>query len=285
VGCSVPGSIAQAVGDETTSPTASATGTQAPSLTPTPEPSSTATPVPSSTATPEPSLTATLAILQLEIVEWAEYPYANLADPQNTDTHVEILIRNPNAFPVQVNLEGVELRLLNPAGGIVYTNPNPTFYIWEGSWILGGETAAISACVCFDTDGVAKQAWEALELAAPLKAAVGIAYTTGVDVSIAEFFSLEEAHLGGDQLGTEITLVNTSDQVLQSFEVRVIARNANGKYVGVAIYGSFGNRDNSGNYVNIEPGASTSGIVVSLVDYVDEPLVYEVTAIGIPVEK
>ncbi len=75
-------------------------------------------------------------------MEWAEYPYANLADPQNTDTRVEILVRNPNEFPVRVNTDEVELRLLNAAGEIVYTNPNPTFYIWEGSWILEGETVA-----------------------------------------------------------------------------------------------------------------------------------------------
>ncbi len=119
----------------------------------------------------------------------------------------------------------------------------------------------------------------------PLKRRPGIAYTTDVEVTIGEFFFLEEAHLGGDQLGAEITLVNTSDQVLKSFEVRVIARDASGKYVGVAIYGSFADRDNSGDYVKIEPGASGGGIVVSVIDYVDEPLVYEVNAIGIPAEK
>ena len=191
----------------------------------------------SATATTKPSLTPTPAPLPLEIVDWTVYPYANLVDPQNTDTHVEILVRNPNEFPVRVNTDVAELRLLNGAGEIVYTNPNPTFYIWEGSWILGGETAAMSACACFDTDGLEKQAWESLELVAPLEAAAGIAYTPDVDVTLGEFFSLEEAHLGGDQLGAEITLTNTSGQVLKSFEVRVIARDASGKYVGVAIYG------------------------------------------------
>jgi len=99
------------------------------------------------------------------------------------------------------------------------------------------------------------------------------------DVTLGEFFSLQEAHLGGDMLGAEINLVNTSDQILKSFEVRVIARDAGGRYVGVAIYGSFADRDNSG---DVEPGASGGGIVVSEIDYVDGPLVYEVTAIGIP---
>jgi len=102
-------------------------------------------------------------------MEWAVYPYANLADPQNTDKRIEILVRNPNGFPVRVNMDEVELRLLNAAEEIVYTNNSPTFYIWEGSWILGGETAAMSACACFDTNNLEKQAWESLELVAPSK--------------------------------------------------------------------------------------------------------------------
>jgi len=275
--CNVPVSIATESSAETSSPPAVATQTQ--------PPSATARLTPTTTATPEPSVTPTPAPLPLEIMEWAVYPYANLADPQNTDKRIEILARNPNGFPVRVNMDQVELRLLNAAGEIVYTNANPTFYIWEGSWILPGETVPISACACFDTDGLEKQAWESLELVAPLEAAEGIAYTPDVEVTLGEFFSLQEAHLGGDQLGAEVTLENTSDQVLKSFEVRVIARDADGKYVGVAISGSFADRDNSGNYLDIAPGASASGIVVTEIDYVDEPLTYEVTAIGIPADK
>ena len=263
--CSVPGSIALEAGSETGTPATPATETLAPSA----------------TGTSESSPTPTPALLQLEIMEWAVYPYANLVDPQNTDTRVEILVRNPNEFPVRADMDAVELRFLNAGGATVYTNANPTFYIWEGSWILGGETAPISACICFETDGVEKQEWESLELVAPLEAARGIAYTTDVDVTIGEFFSLEEAHLGGDMLGTEISLVNTSAQTLSSFEVRVIARDANGQYVGVAVYGSFADRDNAGGSVRIEPGASGGGIVVSEIDYVDGPLRYEVAAIGI----
>jgi hypothetical protein len=239
-------------------------------------------PLPTATASPQPLPTPTQAVLELEIIEWEIYPYANLADPNNTDTRVEILVRNPNEFPVQVNTDAVELRLLNAAGETVYTNPNPTFYIWEGSWILEGETVPISVCACFDTNGVTKQEWESIELIAPLEEATGIAYTDDVDVNLGEFFSLQEAHLGGDQLAAEITLTNTSDQTLQSFEVRVTARDLGGKYVGVAIYGSFADTDGSGNYLDIEPGASASGLVVSEIDYVDEPLVYEVEALGIP---
>ncbi|HET7143331.1 MAG TPA: hypothetical protein VFI68_04845 [Anaerolineales bacterium] len=268
VACGAPKSISPEPSAETNTPAAVPAATLAPSA----------------TATLEASLTPTPALLPLEIVEWAEYPYANLADPQNTDTRVEILIRNPNDFPVRVDRDKEELRLLNADGEIVYTNANPVFYIWEGSWILGGETAAMSACVCFWTDGVEKQGWESLELVAPLEPATGIAYTTDVEVTVGEFFSLAEAHLGGDELGAEITLVNTGSQILRSYEVRVIARDPSGKYVGVAIYGSFV-PDFLNPEADIEPGTSGGGVVVSEIDYVDGPLVYEVTAIGIPAGK
>ena len=56
-----------------------------------------------------------------------------------------------------------------------------------------------------------------------------------------------------------INLINTSGQRLNSFEVRVMARDANSKYVGVAIIGSFADRDSFGEYLNIEPGASAGG--------------------------
>ena len=263
---SSPSPGAEAV-TETLAPTASTSAEAA-----------TETLAPTATAGPEPSPTPKETVLDLEVLEWAVYPYANLADPQNTDTRLEILVRNPNEFPVRVNMDEVELRLLTAAGEIAYTNANPKFYIWEGSWILGGEIVPISACICFETDSVEKQEWESLELRAPLEAATGIAYTTDVDVNVGEFFSLEEAHLGGDVLGAEIELVNTSDQILTSFQVRVIARDTSGKYVGVAIYGSFVEQSVPG---DIEPGASAGGILVSQIDYVDEPLVYEVTAIGI----
>src|SRR5688572_19950554 len=134
----------------------------------------TTTPTPEATATPEPSLTPTQAVLDLEIVEWSEWPYASLADPSNTDTHVEVLIRNPNDFPVRVNNDEDELRFINAAGEVVYTNPSPSFHIWQGEWMLPGETAALSACVCFWTSGMEKQDWESLELVAPLKIATNI---------------------------------------------------------------------------------------------------------------
>ena len=241
----------------------------------------TTAPTLTSTTTPEPSLTPTQAILDLEIVEWSEWPYASPADPSNTDTHVEVLIRNPNAFPVRVNTDEDELRFINAAGEIVFTNPSSFFYIWQGEWMLPGETAALSACVCFWTSGMEKQDWESLELVAPLEIATDVAYTPDVEVTLSEFFNLADAHLGGNGLGAETHLTNRSDQVLESIPMRVLARDASGRYVGVAMFGnavaSFTEN------ISIQPGDTASGVVVSDIDYIDMnvPLNYEVAAIGI----
>jgi hypothetical protein len=248
---------------------------------PTPAVSSTETTQPAETATSEPSATPTAALLDLEIVEWSEFPYANLADPSNTDTHVEVLIRNPNDVAVRIDQNSVELGFLNSAGQVVYSNPNPFFYIWEGSWMLPGETAALSACICFWTSGLQKQDWTSLELTAPLEVATGLAYTLDVEVTLGEFFSLAEAHLGGDGQGAEITLTNTSDQVLESIPMRVLARDASGRYVGIV---TFGNAVASfTEAISIQPGDTADGVVVSEIDYIDmnTPLTYEVAAIGI----
>src|SRR5687768_2974586 len=82
----------------------------------TPAVSSTEITEPTETGTSEPSATPAAALLNLEILEWSEFPYANLADPSNTDTRVEVLIRNPNDVPVRIDQDSVELRFVNAAG-------------------------------------------------------------------------------------------------------------------------------------------------------------------------
>lgn len=246
-------------------------------------PTETTTPAPTATVTPEPSFTPTQTVLDLEIVEWSEWPYASPADPSNTDTHVEVLIRNPNDFPVRVNNDADELRFINAAGGVVFTNPSSFFYIWQGEWMLPGETAALSACVCFWTSGMERQEWESLELIAPLEIATDIAYTLDVEVTLGEIINLAEAHLGGSGFGIETTLTNTSDQVLESIPHRVLARDASGRYIGVAFAGnavvSFTEN------ISIQPGDTATGINVIEIEYVetDAPpgFNYEVAAIGI----
>lgn len=239
-----------------------------------------ASPLPAESPTPEP--TAAEPVLDLEILEWAEFPYANLADPSNTDTHVEVLIRNPNDFPVKVDTDSDELRFVDAAGDVAYANPSSVFSIWEGEWMLPGETAALSACVCFVSSGFEKKDWSTLELVAPLERYEDVDYTRDVEVTLGEFFSLADAHLGGDGLGAEITLTNTSDRVLESIPLRVLARDSEGRYVGVVTSGnavaSFTEN------IGIQPGDTANGVIVSEIDYVDIdiPLTYEVAAIGIP---
>ena len=260
------------------------TSTHVPEASHTPAVSPTVTTAPTETAIPEPSHTPTPTVLDLEILEWSEWPYANLSDPANTDTHVEVLIRNPNDFPVRVNTDEDELKFVNAAGETVYTNPSSFFYIWEGEWMLPGETAALSACVCFWTSGMEKQEWESLELVAPLEIATDIAYTHDVEFTLGEVINLAEAHLGGNSLGIETFLTNTSDQVLESIPMRVLARDASGRYVGVAVSGnavvSFTEN------IGIQPGDTATGIAPSEINYIDinVPLTYEAEAIGIPAQ-
>lgn len=236
------------------------------------------------TTAPEPSRTPAPAVLDPEIIEWSEWPYANPADPSNTDTHVEVLIRNPNDFPVRVNRETDELRFVDAAGEVVYRNPSSFFHIWQGEWMLPGETAALSACVCFVTSGLERRDWESLELFAPLEVATDIAYTPDVEVRLGAMVNLAEAHLGGSGLGMETTLTNTSDQVLERIPMRVLARDASGRYVGVAFSGSAVASFTEN--ISIQPGDSATGINVIEIDYIgmNVPLTFEVAAIGIPAQ-
>jgi hypothetical protein len=275
VACSLPTSLTRPTPSPAPNETRAPADTREPTGTAPPSP----TPVPPPTPSAQPTLTPAAALEPLEILEWSEFPYAQPADPANLDTHVEVLIRNPNEIPVRVAADGVELRFLNGEGITVYTNPNPVLYFWEGSWLLPGQTGALSACVCFQTSGLARADWQSLALVAPLEPATDIAYTLDVEVTVGEFFDLAEAHLGGSGLGAEITLLNRSEHALESIPHLVFARDTSGRYVGMAAYGnavvSF-TED-----LNIQPGDSASGIVVSEIDYFDGPMTYEAQAIGI----
>lgn len=242
----------------------------------------TATPAPPSTPTntPLPSPTATPALLPLQIVEWNEYPYTNLADPANTDTHVEVLIHNPNNVPIRIDQNAGELRFINAAGETVYANPNPVFYIWQGEWMLPDETAALSACVCFNSSGLESQEWETLELVMPLELATDLAYTPDVELSIGEIVDIAAAHLGGSGFGVRLNLANTSDQVLESIAMRVQVYDAEGRYLGTIGYGnavvSFTDD------VGIQPGDTGTGIEVIEIEYYDAyRMTFEPHALGI----
>jgi hypothetical protein len=220
--------------------------------------------------------------LDLEILEWYEHPIANLVDPTSKVTNVEVLIHNPNDFHVSIDWDTAELRFLNSAGEVVYTNPSPFFYIWEGEWMTPNQTAALQACFCFEELGVERPDWEALELVAPLEMIEPPAYTTDVEFT-AEFLLLEEALHGYSGPGVATTLTNTSDQVLESIATLVFAYDASGQYVGMASFGNAVVDFRQGNNIGIQPGDTTSGFLDSDVNYLgNERLTYEVQAIGIP---
>lgn len=256
--------------------------------TPSPEPSPTTTPSPTPsptlTASPEPSPTPTLALLDIEILEWAVFDYANLSDPSNTDQRVEILLHNPNPVPVWIDRDNDRVELLNAAGETVYVNNAGFLFAWTGGWVRAGEIFAIRLCACFETDGGEKQEWVTPVYIAAVTDATGVAYTDEVEVVLSEFFPLAEVHLGGSALGAEITLTNTSDLVLMEIGALVLAYDENGAYVGVAYGGGFIEHDGAGGYVPVLPGDSGTGIIVSEIDYYDGPMTYTVTAVGIPAE-
>lgn len=146
--------------------------------------------------------------------------------------------------------------------------------------MLAGDSTGFQICACFETSGLEKQEWESIQLIAPIVAATDVLYTTDVEAMLGEPFSLAEAHLGGGGTGIPITLTNTGDQPLKSIPMRVIARDAGGRYIGMA---AFGNSVASfTENISIQPGASAEGVLDSEIDYFADPLTYEVVAIGIP---
>lgn len=255
----------------------SAPATESPVATEIQAPTFTATPA--FTEIPEPSPTP--ALLPLVIIEWYEHPIANLVDPSSGVTNVEVLIHNPNDAHVSIEWENSEVRFLNSAGEVVYTNPSPFFYIWKGEWMTPGQTAALQVCMCLETEGAERPGWESLELIAPLTPIEPV-YTTDVEVT-AEFILLEEVLHGYSGPGVATTLANNSDHVLESIATLVLAYNASGQYVGMA---TFGNAVASFTEdIGIQPGDTASGFEVSLIDYLgNERLTYEVQAIGIIAE-
>lgn len=246
---------------------------------PTGAPATETTATPESTP-PQPSATPTVALLDLEIIEWFEHSIPNLADPSITDTQIEVLVHNPNDVPVIVNTRALEFRLINAAGEVVYTNSSAYFSLWEGSWMLVGDSTGFQICACFESSGGEKQEWQTLEFSAPIEPATDVLYTMDIEASLGEPISLAEAHLGGSGTGIPITMTNTSDQALKSIPMRLIARDANGRYIGMP---AFGNSVASFTQdILIQPGDTASGILVSEINYFDGLLTYEVTAIGIP---
>lgn len=234
----------------------------------------TITPAPSATAASEPSSTPTLAPLQLEIVEWSTW------EDVPGYTNVEVLLRNPNDFPVRVNKTKVSV--INAAGESVLTTDDVSFYLWGDNWglILPGETVPATIHVYPASDGEQVPAWKTFSFVSNMEAATPPPYTQDLHVSLGKFHSAIEFDQGAD-----LDITNTSAETLKCVLFRLTARNRDGAYVGVDNYVSMLHRDDAGNLVLIKPGISFHTIFVPELTHVPpESLHYEITAIGLPAQ-
>ena len=255
--CSAPEAIATEPGAETSTPAAVATETQAPSA----------------TAIPEPSLTPTPAILQLEVVEWARW------EDVPGYTNVEVLLRNPNDFPVRV--KKTDVSVINGAGEIVLTTEDVEYYLWaDEGWglILPGETVPATIHVYPANTGDVVPEWKTFRLDFDLEEATPIPYTLDLKVSLGKFGnSLDYDY------GAPLDITNTSGQTLTRVLFLFTARDGNGTYLGVDNYVTFGKWDEAGNLISrMEPGQTSHTIFVPILDRVPLTSIhYEITAIGL----
>jgi len=145
-----------------------------------------------------------------------------------------------------------------------------------------GDSTGFQVCYCFESNGLERQELASIELFAPIQPATDVVYTTDIEATLGEPYDIAAAHLGGGGTAIPINMTNTGDQPLGNIPMRVIARDANGRYIGMA---GFGNSVVSWTEnIAIPPGESLYGSIVSDVDYFDGPLTYEFVAIGIPYE-
>ena len=63
----------------------------------------------------------------------------------------------------------------------------------------------------------------------------------------------------------------------------MLARDAIGRYIGVATFGNAVARFIED--ISIQPGDTANSVVVNDIEYFDEPMTYEVNAVGIPAER
>jgi len=262
--CSAPASSPSAPVSETAVAMAVATETQAPTA----------------TAVPEPSLTPTSAPLQLEVVEWSTH----------TDVPgypiVEILLRNPNGFPVRVNNDdSTEASVMNLAGETLATTSDVNYWVWSdvddfaGGFILPGETVPVTVTFYPTNEGEEIPDWESIRLDADPDEVVPVPFTRDVEVSLGEFRSTLEF-----DDGATLTLTNASGQPLRALLYRATARGQDGAFVGLAggAIAIVAFRDDAGNPLPLEPGATIELIFLPNWNRdVPQSLAYEIEAIGL----
>jgi hypothetical protein len=223
------------------------------------------------TATREASPTPTPPPIALEVVEWStwsEVPgYTNIA----------VLLRNPNDFPVRVRRMEASV---TSSDAVERKAEGLRFDLWENEgWglILPGQSIPADMYVSPIHEGEAPPEWHAINLVTDLEQAIAPPYTLDLDVSVGEFRSSLEFDIGAD-----VDITNTSGQTLKAVLLTMMARSANGVYLGVDTRTTVGSWDEAGNLMEIEPGQAIHFVhIPTLTRVPPESIHYEITAIGL----
>lgn len=237
-------------------------------------------PAPTNTSAPsEPSPTATETTPQLEVVEWYRWSPPPAFEGDTPNTYVEVLVRNPYDYPVNVYEPAVQF--LN-AGEVVLRTRDIDLYLFSDvGWnmILPGETVPGRICACLS--GIVPEIpdWDSFTISADLEEATPIPFTIDLDISTGAFTYREDG-----AFSAQGTVTNTSGQPLKVILLRVIARNANGGYVRSGSIGVIGDFFD-GQYQSLEPGGSYKFTISAFVDpFLSDALNFGVTGFGILAE-
>lgn len=241
-------------------------------------PSNTPAP-PTAAAISEPSPTATDTSPQLEVVEWYRWSEPAAFEGDIPNTYVEILIRNPYDFPVNVYEPAVQF--LN-AGEVVMRTRDIDLYMYaDAGWnmILPGETVP-GRIIAWPNRFVTEiPEWDTFTITADLEEATQIPYTTDLDISTGSFTYGDNGFFSAKGIVT-----NTSGQPLKTILLRVIARNASGGFVGSGLIGVIGDFVD-GEYQSLDPGSAYEFTLSAFVDpSMSDVLNFEVSGFGITAE-
>jgi hypothetical protein len=236
---------------------------------------------PTDTASAQPSPTTTESSPQLEIIEWYLWTEEPEVEGNTPYTFVEVLVRNPHDYPVNVYEPAVQF--LNSGEIVMRTRDIELYLFADAGWnmILPGETVP-GQIIAWPNRFVAElPEWDSFTISADIEAATPIAYTTDLDINMGAFTYKEGANYPA--FSAQGTVTNTSGQPLKTILLRVIARDSSGAFVGSGLIGVIGHFFD-GNYQNLEPGGTFE--VEVLPAYVDpvrsaEALDFEVTGFGI----
>lgn len=230
----------------------------------------------SATTTPLPPPTATEASPQLEVVEWYRWSPAPAFEGDVPNVYVEVLVRNPYAYPVNVYEPAVQF--FN-GGEVVHQTRDIDLYLYaDVGWnmILPGEGVPGRICACAGFGVMQVPEWDSFAVSAELKEATAIPYTTELDISMGAFRPTDS---GSFFARGHVT--NSSGQPLKVILLRAIARDGEGHFVGSGLIGVIGDFI-EGKYESLAVGSQHEfSISVFMDPFFSNTLNFEVTGFGI----